>query len=35
MCVCVCMYAYMHTHNGDPFSLFANYMPVHVHYLQT
>ena len=25
----------MHTHNGDPFSLFANLMPVHVHNLQT
>ena len=25
----------MHTHNGDPFSLFANTMPVHVHNLQT
>ena len=25
----------MHTHNGDPFSLFANFMPVHVHNLQT
>ena len=25
----------MHTHNDDPFSLFANHMPVHVHNLQT
>ena len=25
----------MHTHNGDPLSLFANLMPVHVHNLQT
>ena len=25
----------MHTHNGDPFSLFANLMSVHVHNLQT
>ena len=25
----------MHTHNGDPFSLFANLMPVNVHNLQT
>ena len=25
----------MYTHNGDPFSLFANLMPVHVHNLQT
>ena len=25
----------MHTHNGDPLSLFANIMPVHVHNLQT
>ena len=25
----------MHKHNGDPFSLFTNLMPVHVHYLQT
>ena len=25
----------MHTHNGDPFSLFVNLMPVHVHNLQT
>ena len=25
----------MHTHNCDPFSLFANLMPVHVHNLQT
>ena len=24
----------MYTHNGDPFSLFANLMPVHVHNLQ-
>ena len=23
------------SHNGDPFSLFANLMPVHVHNLQT
>ena len=25
----------MHTHNGDPLSLFVNLMPVHVHNLQT
>ena len=25
----------MHKHNGDPFSLFTNLMPVHVHNLQT
>ena len=25
----------MHIHNGDPLSLFANLMPVHVHNLQT
>ena len=25
----------MHTHYGDPLSLFANLMPVHVHNLQT
>ena len=25
----------MHTHKCDPFSLFANLMPVHVHNLQT
>ena len=25
----------MHTHNGDPLSLFANLMPVHVHNLKT
>ena len=25
----------MHTRNGDPLSLFANLMPVHVHNLQT
>ena len=25
----------MHTHSGDPLSLFANLMPVHVHNLQT
>ena len=25
----------MHTHNGDPLSLFANLVPVHVHNLQT
>ena len=24
----------MHTHNGDPLSLFANLMPVYVHNLQ-